>query len=42
MSFGTDKFENPIALFPNDWTMRYFTEKNPDFKLLEMPPELVG
>ncbi len=42
VSFGTDKFENPIALFPNDWTMRYFTEKNPDFKLLEMPPELVG
>jgi len=42
VSFGTDKFENAIALFPNDWTMRYFTEKNPDFKLLEMPPELVG
>jgi peptide chain release factor 3 len=42
VSFGTDKFENPIALFPNDWTMRYFVEKNPEFKLLEMPPELVG
>jgi peptide chain release factor 3 len=36
VSFGTDKFENPIALFPNDWTMRYFVEKNPEFNLLEI------
>ncbi len=39
VSFGTDKFDHPIALFPNDWTMRYFAEKNPEFKLLELPPE---
>jgi peptide chain release factor 3 len=39
VSFGSDKFENPIALFPNDWTMRYFVEKNAEIKLLELPPE---
>jgi len=39
VSFGADKFDHPIALFPNDWTMRYFTEKNPELMLLELPPE---
>ncbi len=39
VSFGADKFDNPIALFPNDWTMRYFAEKNPELKLLDQPPE---
>jgi len=39
VSFGTDKRDQPIALFPNDWTMRYFVEKNPDLKLRELPPE---
>jgi peptide chain release factor 3 len=39
VSFGTDKFDNPIALFPNDWTMRYFLEKNPELKLHELPLE---
>ncbi len=39
VSFGADKFENPVVLFPNDWTMRYFVEKNPDLKLLDLPPE---
>ena len=39
VSFGADKFDNPIVLFPNEWTMRYFREKNPDFRLLELPPE---
>ena len=39
VSFGTDKFDNPIALFPNDWTMRYFKEKNPELKLHELPLE---
>src|SRR5207247_1830951 len=24
VSFGSDKFNQPIALFPNEWTMRYF------------------
>jgi peptide chain release factor 3 len=39
VSFGTDKFDQPIVLFPNDWTMRYFAEKNPDLKLRELPLE---
>ncbi|MBL9214555.1 MAG: peptide chain release factor 3 [Opitutaceae bacterium] len=38
VSFGSDKFGHPVVLFPNDWTMRYFTEKNPELKLLELPP----
>ena len=39
VSFGTDKFENPVILFPNEWTMRYFTEKNPELKLHDLPLE---
>ncbi|MBW8782785.1 MAG: peptide chain release factor 3 [Verrucomicrobia bacterium] len=39
VSFGTDKFDNPVALFPNDWTMRYFVEKNPELKLHDLPLE---
>ena len=39
VSFGSDKFEQPIALFPNEWTMRYFTEKNPELKLHDLPLE---
>jgi peptide chain release factor 3 len=39
VSFGSDKLEMPVALFPNDWTMRYFVEKNPELKLRELPLE---
>jgi peptide chain release factor 3 len=39
VSLGTDKFDHPIALFPNEWTMRYFVEKNPGLKLHELPLE---
>jgi peptide chain release factor 3 len=39
VSFGTDKLDQPVALFPNDWTMRYFVEKNPELKLRELPLE---
>ncbi len=39
VSFGTDKFDHPVVLFPNDWTMRYFVEKNPELKLHELPIE---
>ena len=39
VSFGADKFENPVVLFPNDWTMRYFQEKNPELKLHALPLE---
>ena len=40
VSFGTDKFDHPIVLFPNEWTMNYFVEKNPELKLHEQPIEL--
>jgi len=39
VSFGTDKFDQPIALFPNEWTARYFLEKNPELKLHDLPLE---
>ena len=39
VSFGADKLDQPVALFPNDWTLRYFVEKNPDLKLRELPLE---
>jgi peptide chain release factor 3 len=41
VSFGADKFGQPIVLFPNDWTLRYFQEKNPELKLHELPIEQV-
>jgi peptide chain release factor 3 len=39
VSFGTDKFDHPIVLFPSEWTMRYFLEKNSQLKLHELPLE---
>jgi peptide chain release factor 3 len=39
VSFGSDKLDQPVALFPNDWTLRYFVEKNPELKLRELPLE---
>jgi len=39
VAFGTDKFNNPVVLFPNDWSLDYFAEKNPEIKLHEMPIE---
>jgi peptide chain release factor 3 len=39
VSFGTDKFDQPVILFPSEWTMRYFCEKNPELKLHELPLE---
>lgn len=37
VSLGTDKHDKPVILFPNDWTMRYFQEKNTELKLRELP-----
>jgi peptide chain release factor 3 len=37
VSFGSDKFDQPVAFFPNEWTMRYFVEKNPELKLHALP-----
>jgi peptide chain release factor 3 len=39
VSFGADKFDQPVILFPNDWTLRYFQEKNPDLSLSALPPD---
>ncbi len=39
VAFGTDKLDQPVALFPNEWTMRYFLEKNPGVKLHSLPLE---
>jgi peptide chain release factor 3 len=39
VSFGTDKFAHPVVLFPNDWTMAYFKEKNPELILHDLPLE---
>ncbi|MFA5265529.1 MAG: peptide chain release factor 3 [Opitutaceae bacterium] len=39
VSFGTDKHDQPIVLFPNEWMMRYFVEKNPGLKLRDLPLE---
>jgi len=41
VSFGTDKFDQPIALFPNEWTLRYFKEKNLELKLHDLPLEQI-
>jgi peptide chain release factor 3 len=38
VAWGTDTDDRSVILFPNDWTLRYFVEKNPGLKLLELPP----
>jgi len=37
VAWGTDGDGRPVILFPNDWTMHYFEEKNPELKLRELP-----
>jgi peptide chain release factor 3 len=37
VSFGADRYEQPVVLFPNEWTMKYFREKNPELELLDLP-----
>jgi peptide chain release factor 3 len=39
VAYGTDKLGQPVGLFPNEWTLRYFTEKNADVKLHDLPLE---
>ncbi len=39
VAFATDKLDQPVALFPTEWTMRYFLEKNPDVQLHDLPLE---
>jgi len=38
VAWSTDSEDRPVILFPNDWTMRYFVEKNPDLTLHHLPP----
>jgi len=38
VAWGADLAGRPVILFPNDWTMRYFIEKNPELKLSTLPP----
>ncbi len=42
VSFGADKFNHPVVLFPNEWSMDYFVEKNPELKLHDLPLEQVA
>ena len=42
VSFGSDRFDQPVVLFPNEWTMGYFQEKNPELRLRELPLEQVS
>jgi peptide chain release factor 3 len=37
VSFGSDTHDRTVVLFPNDWTMGYFREKNPGLVLRELP-----
>jgi peptide chain release factor 3 len=39
VAFGTDKLGQPIGLFPSEWTMRYFMDKNSGVKLHDLPLE---
>jgi peptide chain release factor 3 len=39
VAFGTDKLDQPVVLFPNEWTLRYFLDKNTDVKLHDLPLE---
>jgi len=39
VNLGTDKLDHPIILFPNQWTMDYFTDKNPEIILHDQPIE---
>ena len=41
VAWGSDGDGRPVILFPNDWTMRYFEEKNPGLKLHDLPPPAV-
>jgi peptide chain release factor 3 len=36
LAFDSD--QNPVALFPNEWSMNYFQQTNPKTELLKLPP----
>ena len=37
VAWGADSENRPVILFPSDWTLRYFIEKNPELKLHPLP-----
>ncbi|HUL52512.1 MAG TPA: GTP-binding protein [Opitutaceae bacterium] len=38
VAWASDSENRPVLLFPSDWTLRYFVEKNPELKLRPLPP----
>jgi peptide chain release factor 3 len=40
VAIAFDSHRDPVVLFPNDWLIRFFLEKNPDVRLHELPPDL--
>ena len=39
-SLGTDSLGNSVLLFPEEWALKHFTEKNTAAKLLDVPPRV--
>lgn len=40
VGFAFDSHDDPVMLFPNDWLVRFFEDKNEGVKLHELPPDL--
>ena len=40
VSIAFDNREDPVVLFPNEWLIRFFEEKNAAVKLHRLPPDL--
>lgn len=40
VAIAFDGHEDPVALFPNEWLIRFFEEKNEGVKTHELPPDL--
>jgi len=36
-TFAEDSGKSLVILFPGEWALNYFTEKNPDVQLSELP-----
>jgi peptide chain release factor 3 len=40
VAIAFDSREDPVVLFPSEWLIRFFQEKNPDVRLHALPPDL--
>ena len=40
VNIAFDSHEEPVVLFPNEWLVRFFEEKNPVVRLHALPPDL--